>query len=139
MRSHAFLVGAAICVASPAQAQEQPPSAPHEHERYEMKPAEGGVLRLDRRTGDVSFCIVKNGLSLCRASADERSAFESEVARLTRENADLKRRLADAQSARPNGSSLPGEEEFERVLSFTERFLRRMMRVFREEAPGEKS
>jgi hypothetical protein len=40
----------------------------------------------------------------------------------------------------PKGpSGLPSEEEFERTLSFTERFLRRILKVFREEAPGDKS
>jgi hypothetical protein len=139
MRPRTLLISAAICAAVPVQAQEQTPHSLQERERYSMTPADGGFLRLDRQTGAVSFCTVKDGLSLCRASADERAALEGEVSRLTRENAELKSRLADVPSARRNDSTLPSEEEFERALSFTERFLRRMMRVFREEAPSNKS
>ena len=138
MRRQALLISALLCLTASARAEEAPPQAP-ERERYSMTPADGGFLRLDRQTGVVSFCTVKDGLSLCRASADERAALEAEVSRLTRENAELKSRLAEGPAARQPGSNLPSEEEFERTLSFTERFLRRMMRIFREEASGDKS
>lgn len=119
----------------PAQA-ETPPAPPPDAGRYSMTPAEGGFLRLDKTTGAVAFCTTKDGLSLCRVSADERAALEDEIARLKSENAELKSRTGAAPKA---PSTVPGEEEFERALSFTERFLRRMMRIFREEAPGQNS
>lgn len=133
-----LLTGALLCATGAAGAEETPPP-PSERDRYSMTPADGGFLRLDRQTGAVSFCTVKDGLSLCRASADERAALESEVARLKRENSELKNRLAEGPAGRQPGSNLPSEEEFERTLSFTERFLRRMMRIFREEATGDRS
>jgi hypothetical protein len=92
-------------------------------------------LCLDKESGVVSFCTVKEGLSLCRVAADERAALEEEIAKLRRENAELKQSLSPA----PKVGADKKEEEFERALSFTERFIRRMMRVFREEAPGDKS
>jgi len=49
-----------------------------------------GFLRLDKETGAVSFCTVDAGLSVCRVSADERAALENEIARLRRDNAELK-------------------------------------------------
>lgn len=101
-----------------------------------MSPTQGGFLRLDRETGAVSFCAVENGLSLCRVGADERAALEDEIAKLRRENAELK---AAAAQGRSGFSPLPKEEDFERAMSFTERFLRRMMRLFKEESNGEKS
>jgi len=104
--------------------------------RYAMTPTEGGFLRLDTQSGVVSFCTVENGISLCRASADEKAAFEAEISRLRRENAELKSGVAGAPTKASPG--LPSEEEFERTLSMTERFLRRMLKVFREEAPAEK-
>ena len=55
-----------------------------------MTPTEGGFLRLDKETGAVSFCTVDAGLSVCRVSADERAALENEIARLRRDNAELK-------------------------------------------------
>jgi hypothetical protein len=138
MLRQTLLVGvAALFAAAPANGQD--PTQRGGQERYSMTPGDGGFLRLDKQTGAVSFCTVKDGLSLCRASADERAALEAEVSRLARENAELKSRLAQAPGVTPPGTALPNEEEFERGLSFTERFLRRMMRVFREEAPCDRS
>lgn len=134
MRIFLLILCGALALARPARAE--PPASPGEPGRYTMTPAEGGFLRLDTVTGSVSFCSVKEAASSCRASADEKAALEAEVARLTRENAELKGRLSGAPTAQPKGASgLPSEEEFERTLSFTERFLRRMMKVLREEAP----
>lgn len=101
-----------------------------------MTPAQGGFLRLDKQTGAVSYCTVENGLSACRVGADERVALDEEIARLRRENAELK--AARGPAPLPN-SSLPRDEEFERALSFAERFMRRIMRVLKDEAPGDKS
>lgn len=132
MRVSFSAFAAVLSLAIPALAQNpEPPAA--ESGRYAMAPAEGGFLRLDKQTGTVSFCTVEGGLSVCRAVADEKTALEAEVARLSRENAELRARLSGGGPAPQK--SLPSEEEFERTLSFTERFLRRMMKLFREEAP----
>ena len=140
MRFRLLALGAAAVLAGPvfvgpAPAETPPTSAP-DAGRYSMTPADGGFLRLDKATGAVAFCTAKDGLSLCRAGADERAALEAEIARLKSENAELKSRTGAAPKA---PSTVPSEEEFERALSFTERFLRRMMRIFREEAPGQNS
>lgn len=115
-----------------ARADDAPPSiiAP-ETERFTLQPADGGFLRMNKDTGAVSFCSVKEGVSVCRLGADERTAFEAEIERLRAENTRLK--AAGVAPRRP--STLPDEQEFEKALSFTERFLRRIMRLFKEEAP----
>jgi hypothetical protein len=130
---------ALAALAAPARAQTPSvPPAAVEAGRYSMTPAESGFLRLDKETGSVAFCSVKDGLSVCRAGADERAALEAEISRLRLENLELKARASGAAPGKP--STLPNEEEFERALSFTERFMRRIMRLFREEAPpGDKS
>jgi hypothetical protein len=115
-----------------ARAGETPSIIAPEGERFTLQPTEGGFLRLNRETGAVSFCTVKEGVSVCRLSADERAALEAEIERLRVENARLK---AVAAPAAPP-SALPSEQEFERALSFTERFMRRIMRLFREETPS---
>jgi len=125
----AIIVLAASAFASAAWAAEAP-SAPVD--RYSMTPTTGGFLRLDKQTGAVAFCTVEAGLSTCRTGADERLALETEIERLRRENAELKGARAGAPS------SLPKDEEFERALSFTERYLRRIIRLFKEEAGGDK-
>jgi hypothetical protein len=121
-----------------AAAETQPPIVAPEGDRFALTPAEGGYVRLNKETGALSYCSVKDGVAACRLGAEERAALEAEIDRLRKENAALKAR-ADAApappAARPNAT--PSEEEFERALSFTERFLRRIMRLFREEtSPG---
>jgi hypothetical protein len=116
----------------PAFAQEPPSIVAPEGERFTLTPTEGGFLRMNKETGAVSYCSVKDGVSVCRLGADERVALETEIARLREENA----RLKAAGTAPPRASGLPSEQDFERALSFTERFLRRIMRLFREEAPS---
>lgn len=117
--------------AAPAAfAQETPAIIAPEGDRFALQPADGGFLRLNKETGAVSYCSAKDGVSVCRLGADERAALETEIERLRAENARLKAGLAP--QAPP---ALPGEQEFERALSFTERFLRRIMRLFKEEAP----
>jgi hypothetical protein len=137
LRQMILVSAASLGITTTAGAQEAAQNAAPE--RYSMTPGDGGFLRLDKQTGAVSLCTVKDGVSVCRASADERAALEAEISRLTRENGELKARLAEAPTGRQPGSSLPSEDEFERSLSFTERFLRRMMRAFREEAPCDRS
>ncbi|MGA9601405.1 MAG: hypothetical protein WBS22_14360 [Methylocystis sp.] len=112
----------------------EPPAA---IERFSMAPAEGGFLRLDKQTGVVSFCTVEAGAAACRAGPDERAALEKEIAQLRRENAELKAGR-DVSRSQSSASPLPGEEEFERALSFAERFIRRMVRVFQEESAGDR-
>ena len=126
-RALAYGLLAASAFAAGAGA-ETPQNIKPESERYTLQPTEGGALRLDRETGAVSFCTAKNGVAACRLAAEERAALDAEIARLREENARLKTAAAP--------KNLPGEEEFEKALSFTERFLRRIMRLFREEAPS---
>ncbi|WP_036293498.1 hypothetical protein [Methylosinus sp. PW1] len=136
MRVFSLVCLAMLC--SAAARAEAPAAEPSQSEagRFAMSPAEGGMLRLDKQTGAVSFCTVEGGLSVCRVAAEERAALQEEIDRLARENAQLRAKLPGAApEATAPRKGLPGEEEFERALSFTERFLRRMMQLFREEAP----
>jgi hypothetical protein len=116
----------------PARADPPPSIAAPEGGRFALTPTDGGYLRMNKDTGAVSYCSVRDGVSICRLGADERGALEAEIERLRGENARLK-----AMAGAPSGSpTLPSEQEFEKALSFTERFLRRIMRLFREEAPS---
>ncbi len=123
----------ALLLAPLAAHAEEPPSiiAP-EGDRFTLQQTEGGFLRMNKDTGAVSYCSVKDGVSVCRLAADERAGFEAEIERLRAENS----RLKAASASPPKSATVPNEEEFERALSFTERFLRRIMRLFKEEAPS---
>ncbi|MFY9655964.1 MAG: hypothetical protein WAK01_05155 [Methylocystis sp.] len=136
-RTLLWLAAAALAAPSAFAQATNPPLAEAPVERFSMTPADGGFLRLDKQTGAVSFCTVEGGASVCRAGPDERATLEKEVAQLKRENAELKagRELSRDQSG---ASPLPKEEEFERALSFAERFIRRMVPVLKEESAGDR-
>jgi hypothetical protein len=120
-----FALGVAARAETPAPV---PPPPGTENGRFSMTPVANGFLRLDTRTGQTSLCALSGDQVQCRAGADERAALETEIARLTRENAALK---AGTPAASP---SAPDEEErrFNRALDRTETFVRRMLRLFRE-------
>jgi len=68
------------------------------------------------------------GQAQCRASADERAAFEAEIDRLSKENAVLKAQAPQA----PKEAQDDEDRRFDRALDRAERFMRRMMQIFRE-------
>ena len=101
--------------------------------RYSMTPVEGGFLRLDTRTGEVSMCRPAGDNVQCRAAPESQSALQSEIDRLAKENADLKSRLAGrAGDAAPSRT----QQEMDRALDYAERFMRRMMRIMRDDPPA---
>jgi len=116
----------AISVAAPAYAAGAPTDAT-ENGRYSMTPVDGGFLRLDTRNGMVSLCKVENGAAFCRAATEERTALEGEIDRLLKQNEALKKQSG--------GPSLPGRQDFDRALDYAEQFMRRMMRIMREDEP----
>lgn len=115
-----------------ATARAEAPAAPTEGDsangRFAMTPVADGFLRLDTRTGQTSLCSVSSGQVQCRAGADERAALQAEIDRLARENAGLK-------AAAPSTPQTVQDEEdrrFDRALDRAERFMRRMLQLFRE-------
>ena len=75
------------------------PSTPR---RYSFNPVADGVLRLDTRSGQVSHCSRSDGGWVCKVVPDERSALETEIARLQSENATTEKELLG------RGLPLPG-------------------------------
>jgi hypothetical protein len=98
--------------------------------RFAMTPVADGFLRLDTRTGQTSLCTVSSGQVQCRSGADERAALQAEIDRLARENAGLK------AAAPPQTAQDEEDRRFDRALDRAERFMRRMLQLFRES--GEK-
>jgi len=134
----AAMAFAALTTAAPALAQPAD-SADQQNGRYTMTPApDGGFLRLDTRTGAVSLCTSSGGAVQCRASADERGALDQEITRLSNENAELRKKLAAATDQAPSArlrNALPTDAEVNGALDTMEKFMRRMMRIIREESP----
>ena len=108
-----------------------------ENGRYSMTPVEGGFLRLDTRTGEVSMCRPAGDNVQCRAAPDDVAALQSEIDRLAIENAEMKSRLAAQSPATPPASR--SREEMDRAFDYAERFMRRMMRVLRDDPPPDRT
>jgi hypothetical protein len=103
-----------------------PKAAPEsENGRYSMSPVAGGVLRLDTRSGQVSLCRQKSDSWICETTADDRAAYEKEIARLQARVAGLEAELG----RRPGGGDLklPSDAEVDRVMKFFESVFRRFI------------
>jgi hypothetical protein len=114
-----------LALAAPALAQTA--------QRFTFQPVDGGLMRLDGDTGQVSFCTKSGDAFACRSVADDRAALQEEIDRLKRENEQLK--LGGAKPpAQPGGAlKLPTEEDIDKAMGVFEKMMRRMMRTFREE------
>jgi tellurite resistance protein len=137
------LAGALIawCLLVPALADEATPD--DEGGRYAFSKQADGILRLDKQTGDVSLCTQRTVGWACQAVPDDRVALESEIARLRRENAALKKDilarglpLPAGATAEPPATSenryvprLNENPDVERVLAFAQRLWHRLVDV----------
>lgn len=124
-----------LATALPTAAQEPSQGATEPRDgRFAMTPAADGFLRLDTRTGAVSFCKPAPSGVDCRSGPDERAALQAEIDRLSKENEDLKRKVAAAAAPGERlRNALPTEQEVDKALSWMEQMMRRMMRVFKDE------
>ena len=130
-----------LAIVSAPSAQTTTPDS--ENGRYGFNPVADGVLRLDTRTGQVSQCSRSDAGWTCNAVPDERSALETEIARLQGENATLKKELlarglpvpgVPSQSgAKPSEPELrlPSDAEVDKVMSFLEKTWRRLIEMGR--------
>jgi hypothetical protein len=85
-----------------AQDQAQTPPPATEGGRYTFHRMGEAFVRLDSATGQVAECRSSATGWSCQAAPDERLALESEIARLQRENASLKKSML------ARGLDLPG-------------------------------
>jgi hypothetical protein len=132
----AALCGSLWAVAA-APAQTAPDS---ENGRFNFHRVEDGYLRLDARTGQVSVCARKPVGWACHPVPDERSALESEIARLQADNGLLKKELLTRNIPLPGNIrkdpsvaklpdvelKLPSDADMEKALTFIEKVWRRM-------------
>jgi flagellar motility protein MotE (MotC chaperone) len=108
-------------------------------ERYRLEKSADGFVRMDTQTGAMSTCTQKDGQLVCRMAADERSAFQDEIDRLQGEVKALDQRVAKLENSLSQRleSSLPSEEDFNRTMSYMERFLRSFMGIVRDMSKDE--
>jgi hypothetical protein len=125
-------------------AQGSPPGS--DDARYSFSGVDGGYLRLDGRTGQVSICQPRQVGWACQAVADERAALEAEIARLQAESATLKKELMahnlplpgmarpEPPAAKPDKPAeprleLPSDADLNKVMSFVEKVWRRLVEM----------
>ncbi len=107
--------------------------------RFTFQPVEGGLMRLDTETGQVSHCTKAGDSFACRSVADDRAALMDEIERLKRENEQLRQTAGKAPDGKSSGPTarlqLPSDEEIDKAMGLVESLMRRMLRTFKDEAP----
>jgi len=130
-----------LCLLMPAFAEDAVPD--NGDGRYTFSKQAEGVLRLDTQTGEVSLCSQRTVGWACQAAPDDRAALESEIARLRRENALLKKDIlarglplpAGATSEPPAATDeqqvprLNDNADLDRVLAFARRAWHRFIDI----------
>ncbi|MBS0241325.1 MAG: hypothetical protein JSS20_04055 [Proteobacteria bacterium] len=140
--------GALVAVLVGASVAAEPPDKSDAGGRFAMQPTDGGILRLDTATGDVSLCARQGGTFECKPVKDDRD-LQSEIARLSTENKELKaeiKRLEDMLglnggpgAPKPGGKfELPSEEDVDKALSYMERMIKKFRDKFKDLEQGEK-
>jgi hypothetical protein len=137
LRAHRDIATCALVAALlsiPAQAEEAG--------RFVLKEAQQNTfIRLDTITGAVSHCSSAAGEWSCKTVNDDRAQLHEEIARLKRDNGELKARLAEARDIAPESRlTLPSEADLNRVMSLFEKYFERFLsfiRKFEQKQQGE--
>lgn len=121
-------------------------SATEAEARFAMQPTDGGMLRLDTRTGAMSFCQSRDGAWTCARIEDDSVGLSKRLAEVERENQELLREIKELradQSARPRRTEtrdiIPDEKDVDRAFTFLDNVLKRfrgMVEDMRSERPG---
>jgi hypothetical protein len=118
IRMGRLLLAIATCalLCTVARAQDVPPRS--DNGRFTFHKADGGYLRLDGGSGEVSACSRHQAGWVCTVVPAERAAYEAEIARLTRDNAALKKVVLEHGLLLPAGigPDLPASTERPRRL-----------------------
>ncbi|MDX8444089.1 hypothetical protein [Mesorhizobium captivum] len=128
MRLQHILIPAALCSLVAASAYSQ------ETDRYRLEKSGNGYVRMDTQTGAMSICEERSGQLVCKMAADQRAAFQEEIDRLQSSVKALDERVAKLEntpSARLE-SNLPSEEDFNKTMSYMERFFRSFMDIVKD-------
>ena len=118
-----FVIAVTVGAVTPVQSEETG--------RYSMSQVEGGFLRLDSVTGEVSLCRKQQEDWQCRAVSDDRKKLSSEIQELKEENKELKNRLADLEALsdlrsfkeKEGDIELPKKTDVDKVMKFVEDIL----------------
>lgn len=103
---------------------------------YTLERTSNGYIRTNTATGETSNCTEMADQLICRLSADDRLAYETDVAALEAKIDSLEKRLLVLEKTGSPGlkSSPPvaEEQEFQTSLNRMEQFFRRFMGIVKE-------
>jgi len=121
-----------------ATAESKPPE--NGEGRFTFSRVTDGYVRLDNRTGQVSFCSKRTVGWTCQVAPEDRGVLENEIARLQEENATLKKELLTKGLPLPGsmkgeppvarnerGFSLPSDPNIDRVKGMVEKAWRQLV------------
>ena len=125
---------------SPAPYDAEGKPVENSESRFTFSRMNDGYVRLDNRTGQVSFCSKRTVGWACQLAPEDRGALEHEIARLQEENVSLKKEFlarglplpGSIKSDPPAGqnerpSSLPSDPNIERMKVMVENAWRRLV------------
>ena len=158
MRAVVLIAGCAAIAGTGLAAAQNAPSAPPsaqsapatDDSHYSFHRVGEGFVRLDSRTGQLAQCGWAATGWACKAVPDERAALESEIGRLQRENAELKKTLlskgidlpagvmaeaptpppvppANVPDPTPSEPKAPTEVDLDRAVSFVKNVWRKLV------------
>lgn len=90
-----------------------PEAAPTQ--RYELKAQGEGFVRLDRQTGEMSFCTTAEKTLACRVGGDEREAYENELSALRLRVDALEEKIAGSAPPANNSDATTSGKRQDRV------------------------
>ena len=131
LRASCLLLAAVLLATSQAMAAGSGP-------RYELRETGSNeFIRLDTETGNVSVCSRDSGNWVCKSAADDRKAYQDEIARLENRNQQLELKVAtlekklQGKTARPE-LQLPDEATIDKMMSFLRSIMEKFMDMARD-------
>ncbi len=131
LRASCLLLAAVLLAPSQAMAAGSGP-------RYELRESGSNeFIRLDTETGNVSVCSRDSGNWVCKSAADDRKAYQDEIARLENRNRQLELKVAtlekklQGKTATPE-LQLPDEATIDKMMSFLRSIMEKFMDMARD-------
>ena len=99
------LIGSSVMMPATIQAVADTAAPDSAGGRYMFETRPDGFIRLDTQTGEVAWCSQRAVGLACEAAPEDRAVLEDEIARLTAENAALKKEILARGLPLPPGAT----------------------------------
>jgi exonuclease VII small subunit len=112
-------------------------AADGDKQRYSLTETAEGIIRLDKQTGQISICKINNSKLTCKLGADERLAYQSEIARIDAKLDKLQKRMTSLESGeflkkKAKKSLAEAEQEFDQALKFADKAFRHFFNIMEQ-------